>query len=64
MSRQNKNAKRRTLAKEITKLHLSGQRATSTTEAKHGKAAANRHYTSKTRGLKDMDKSKKRNKFQ
>lgn len=60
MSRQNKNAKQRTLAKAITALHLKGEKGPAKTERKHGKQDKNRHYTNLTRGLKDMKNSGKR----
>lgn len=60
MSRQNKNMKKRALAKQITALHLKGEKGPAQTERKHGKKAANRHYTNLTRGLKDMKNSAKR----
>ncbi len=60
MSKQNKNMKKRALAKQFTALHLKGEKGPAQTERKHGKLAKNRHYTNLTRGLKDMKASAKR----
>jgi hypothetical protein len=60
MSRQNKNTKARALAKQITALHLRGEKGAAKTESKHGKKSANRLYTRLTRGAKDKANSAKR----
>lgn len=60
MTKQNKNVKQRALAKQITALHLKGEKGPAKTERKHGKQDKNRHYTNITRGLKDMKNSAKR----
>ena len=60
MSRQNKNVKLRALAKQITALHLKGEKGPAQTQRKHGKDDKNRHYTRLTRGTKDMANSRKR----
>lgn len=41
MSRQSKSAKRKILAQQITKLHLSGSKGPAKTVAKHGKKYEN-----------------------
>lgn len=53
MSRQNKSINKRALAKQITALHLRGEKGAAKTEPKHGKSAEKRLYTAKTRGAKD-----------
>lgn len=53
MSRQSKAAKKAVIAKQITAMHLRGERGAKQTTAKHGKAAAKRHYTAKRRGPSD-----------
>lgn len=58
MSRQNKNIKQRTLAKQFTALHLRGEKGPAKTTATHGKI--NVQYSRITRGLKDMPKGRKR----
>ncbi len=60
MSRQNKAMQKAKLSRAITALHLKGEKGPSQTQRKHGKDAKNRHYTNLTRGLKDMDRSQKR----
>lgn len=60
MSRQNKNVKKRALAKQITALHLRGEKGASQTTPKHNKKSANRLYTRMTRGAKDKSNSAKR----
>ncbi len=59
MSRQNKNIKMRLLAKQITALHLRGERGPTKTTPKHTKALDKRTYTTKTRGTKDMQRKPK-----
>lgn len=59
MSRQNKNTKVRALAKQITALHLRGEKGATKTTPKHGKDSAKRLYTSCIRGAKDKQNSKK-----
>lgn len=41
MSRQSKNAKRKILAQQITKMHLAGNKGPAKTVAKHGKKLEN-----------------------
>lgn len=50
MSRQSKAAKKKIIAADITKLHLSGQRGAKKTTPKHGKRHENRMYSSTRRG--------------
>lgn len=50
MTRQSKNSKKRILAKDITKMHLSGQRGAKKTTPKHGKRPENRMYSASRRG--------------
>ena len=60
MSRQGKAIQKAKLARQITAMHLAGQRGPSKTERKHGKDSSKRLYTSMTRGAKDMGNSAKR----
>lgn len=53
MSRQSKNVKKRTLAKQITELHKRGEKGAKKTTPKHSKNPANRLYTATKRGAKD-----------
>lgn len=53
MSRQNKNTKKRALAKQITAMHLRGEKGAKQTTPKHEKDPAKRLYTTRTRGVKD-----------
>jgi hypothetical protein len=53
MSRQSKAAKKKVIAKQITAMHLQGNRGAKQTTPKHGKAAAKRLYTAKRRGPDD-----------
>jgi hypothetical protein len=59
MSRQSKNTKVRALAKQITALHLRGEKGAKQTTPKHGKDPAKRLYTKRTRGAKDKQPAKK-----
>jgi hypothetical protein len=53
MSRQNKNAKQRKLAKQITEMHKRGEKGAKKTTPKHGKESHKRLYTATKRGAKD-----------
>jgi hypothetical protein len=62
MTKQNKNVKKRTLAKAITALHLRGEKAAASTTPQHGKKDANRLYTKNKRGSKDSRQAIKKSK--
>lgn len=53
MSRQSKNVKKRTLARQITELHKRGEKGAKQTTPKHGKESSKRLYTANKRGAKD-----------
>lgn len=53
MPRQNKAAKKQAQAKQITALHLRGEKGPAKTTPKHGKNPDKRHYTAKRRGPND-----------
>ncbi len=52
MSRQSKAVSTQQLVKTFTKLHLEGQKGPAQTTPKHGKASANRAYSSTRRPTK------------
>lgn len=56
MSRQSKAAKLAVHAKQITKLHKSGEKGPKQTTPKHGKDASKRLYTAKKRGPNDRSR--------
>jgi len=53
MSRQNKQIKKNALAKQITALHLRGERGAKQTTPKHEKDPSKRLYTKNKRGRSD-----------
>jgi len=53
MSRQSKASKKQAFAKQITALHLKGEKGPKSTTPKHGKNPAKRHYTATRRGPND-----------
>ena len=61
MSRQNKQVQKAKLATQFSQLHKRDEKGPAKTNSPHGKTLANKHYTTKTRGLKDMANSRKRN---
>ena len=60
MSRQNKAIQKQKLSRQITAMHLRGEKGAASTTATHGKDFTKRLYTSRTRGAKDMKNSGKR----
>jgi hypothetical protein len=60
MTRQSKQVQKATLTKQITALHKKCEKGPAQTKSLHGKLAANRSYTTKTRGTKDLANSRKR----
>ena len=56
MSRQNKAIKKNALAKQITALHLRGERGATKTKPLHEKDPAKRLYTKDRRGASDKKK--------
>ncbi len=57
MTRQSKNAKRLTKAREISKLHKDGGKGPSKTEPKHGKRWTYRHNPALQKALAEAIKS-------